>query len=119
MARPLRIQFPGAIYHVMNRGNYRDNIFATSGAASAFVDCLWEACEQTKWKVHAYCVMRNHYHLAIETPEGNLVEGVHWLQSTYGNRFNRFRKENGRAFQGRYKAVLIETLQPLSRDRSR
>ncbi|MBE7537749.1 MAG: transposase [Opitutaceae bacterium] len=108
MARKPRVQFAGAIYHVMNRGNYKEDMFATPGAAQAFVDCLWETCEQTKWKVYAYCVMRNHYHLAIQTPEGNLVEGVHWLQSTFGNRFNRFRRENGRAFQGRYKAILIE-----------
>ncbi len=108
MARNPRVQFPGAIYHVTNRGNDRDNLFATPAAASAFIDCLWEVCEQTKWKIHAYCMLRNHYHLAIETPEGNLVEGVHWLQSTYGNRFNRFRKESGRTFQGRYKAILIE-----------
>ncbi|MFZ2900636.1 MAG: transposase [Saprospiraceae bacterium] len=108
MGRKPRVQFAGAIYHVINRGNYRDDLFGTAGAAQAFVDCLWEACEQAKWKVYAYSVMRNHYHLAIQTPEGNLVEGVHWLQSTFGNRFNRLRRENGRAFQGRYKAILIE-----------
>ena len=102
------MEFPGAIYHVLNRGNYRQDLFETAGAAQAFVDCLWEVCEQTKWKLHAYCLMKNHYHLAIETPNGNLVEGVHWLQSTYGNRFNRFRNEHGRAFQGRYKAILVE-----------
>ena len=99
------MEFPGAIYHVLNRGNYRQDLFETAGAAQAFVDCLWEVCEQAKWKLHAYCLMKNHYHLAIETPNGNLVEGVHWLQSTYGNRFNRFRNEHGRAFQGRYKAI--------------
>lgn len=108
MARIPRVQFPGAIYHVMNRGNLRDRIFGTPEAAAAFIDCLWEACRQTQWKVYAYCVMRNHYHLAIETPEGNLVEGVHWLQSAFSNRFNRFRKQSGRAFQGRYKAILVE-----------
>ncbi|HEX2854033.1 MAG TPA: transposase, partial [Opitutaceae bacterium] len=59
-------------------------------------------------KVHAYCLMRNHYHLALETPRGNLVAGIHWLQSTFGNRFNRFRGERGRAFQGRYRAILVE-----------
>lgn len=89
MGRKPRVQFAGAIYHVINRGNYRDDLLGTAGVAQAFVDCLWEACEQAKWKVYAYGLMRNHYHLAIQTPEGNLVEGVHWLQSTFGNRFNR------------------------------
>jgi len=60
------------------------------------------------WRVHGYCLMRNHYHLALETPRGNLVSGVHWLQSTFGNRFNRYRGERGRAFQGRYQAILVE-----------
>jgi len=108
MARKPRVEFPGAIYHVLNRGNYRQDLFETAGAAQAFVDCLWEACDQAKWKLHAYCLMKNHYHLAIETPSGNLVEGVHWLQSTYGNRFNRFRGERGRAFQGRYQAIIVQ-----------
>jgi len=108
MARKPRVEFPGAIYHVLNRGNYRLDLFETAGAAQAFVDCLWEVCDQAKWKLHAYCLMRNHYHMAIETPSGNLVEGVHWLQSTYANRFNRFRGEHGRAFQGRYRAILVE-----------
>jgi len=66
------------------------------------------------WHVHAYCLMRNHYHLALETPRGNLVSGVHWLQSTFGNRFNRYRGERGRAFQGRYQAILIEPGVPLA-----
>lgn len=115
MARRPRIEFAGAHYHVLNRGNYRSEIFATAGAAQAFVSCLEEACERMGWRVHAYCVMRNHYHLAISTPRGNLVSGVHWLQSTFGNRFNRFRGEQGRAFQGRYRAILVEPGEHLSR----
>lgn len=108
MARKPRIEFAGAIYHVLNRGNYRADLFETAGAAQAFVDCLFETCEKSGWRLHAYAVMRNHYHLAVETPQGNLVAGVHWLQSTFGNRFNRFRGERGRAFQGRYQAILVE-----------
>ncbi|MSU66121.1 MAG: transposase [Opitutus sp.] len=108
MARKPRIEFAGAHYHVLNRGNYRGDLFETAGAAQAFVICLGEACERMGWRVHAYCLMRNHYHLAIETPRGNLVSGVHWLQSTFGNRFNRYRGERGRAFQGRYQAILVE-----------
>jgi putative transposase len=108
MARKPRIEFAGACYHVLNRGNYRRDLFETAGAAEAFVDCLGEVCERMGWQLHAYCVMRNHYHLALETPRGNLSTGVHWLQSTFGNRFNRFRGEHGRAFQSRYKAILVE-----------
>ena len=108
MARRPRIEFAGAIYHVLNRGNYRADLFESAGAAQAFVECLFQTCERMGWRLHAYCVMRNHYHLAVETPRGNLVGGVHWLQSTFGNRFNRFRGEHGRAFQGRYQAILVE-----------
>jgi REP element-mobilizing transposase RayT len=108
MARKPRIEFSGAIYHVLNRGNYRRDLFETAGAARAFVACLGEACVRMGWRVYAYCLMRNHYHLALETPRGNLVSGVHWLQSTFGNRFNRYRGERGHAFQGRYQAILVE-----------
>jgi putative transposase len=108
MARKPRIEYAGAVYHVLNRGNYRGDMFETAGAAEAFVACLGEASERMGWRVHAYCLMRNHYHLALATPRGNLVSGVHWLQSTFGNRFNRYRGERGRAFQGRYQAILVE-----------
>ncbi|MBI4622863.1 MAG: transposase [Verrucomicrobia bacterium] len=108
MARKLRLQYAGALYHVINRGNYRADVFATDGAKEAFLDCLAEACEKTGWRVHGYVVMRNHYHLALETPAANLVEGMQWLQSTYANRFNRFRGEHGHVFQGRYHAILVE-----------
>jgi putative transposase len=108
MARKPRIEFAGAIYHVLNRGNYKTDLFDSAGAAQAFIECLFQTCERMGWQLHAFCLMRNHYHLAVETPSGNLVTGVHWLQSTFGNRFNRFRGEHGRAFQGRYQAILVE-----------
>lgn len=109
MARKLRIEFPGARYHVINRGNYRDHVFAEDGAKQAFLKCLGEAAAKAGWVVHAYVLMSNHYHLALETPSGNLVEGMRWLQATFSNRFNRFRGERGHVFQGRYKALVIET----------
>lgn len=115
MARPLRIQYPGATYHVINRGNYRAHIFASVGAAQAFESVLEEACETFGWRVHAYVILRNHFHLALETPEPNLVDGMHWLQSTYGTRFNRYRHESGHLFQGRYQALVIEDAAALSR----
>ncbi len=96
------------MYHVINRGNYRYDVFATAGAIRAFEETLIEASSKFGWVVHAYVIMSNHYHLALECPEGNLVEGMHWLQSTFATRFNRFRGENGHLFQGRYQAFLIE-----------
>jgi REP element-mobilizing transposase RayT len=105
MARRLRIQYPGAIYHVINRGNYRRDLFTSPGEAQAFLATVKEAKERMGWHVHAYVLMRNHYHLAIETPEPNLVQGMHWLQTTWSSRFNRFRSESGHLFQGRYRAL--------------
>ena len=115
MARKLRIQYEGAIYHVINRGNYRRDLFESAGAAQAFEEALAEACQVSSWRLHAHVVMRNHFHLAVETPKANLVEGMHWLQSTFSTRFNRFRKESGHLFQGRYQALLIEDGAALAR----
>ncbi len=108
MPRKLRIEYEGAIYHVLNRGNYRRDVFETSGAAEAFVTVLTEATQRYGWRLHAYAVMRNHYHLAVETPQPNLTDGMHWLQSTLAVRFNRLRGERGHLFQGRYQSLLVE-----------
>ncbi|OIQ82275.1 transposase IS200 like protein [mine drainage metagenome] len=108
MARKLRIEYPGALYHVYSRGNYRDHVFRDAGARKAFLVCLEEACKRSRWVLHAYVLMGNHYHLALETPRGNLVEGMQWLQATFANRFNRFRSESGHVFQGRYHAKVLE-----------
>lgn len=113
MARKLRLEYAGACYHVINRGNYRSDIFRSEGAKAAFEECLFEACGKSNWVLHAFVVMRNHYHLALATPEGNLVAGMQWLQATYANRFNSFRGEHGHLFQGRYKALLVEAGEPL------
>ncbi len=113
MARKLRLEFPRACYHVINRGNYRTDIFKTEGAKVAFESCVWEAAARSGWVLHAYVLMSNHYHLAVETPDGNLVVGMQWLQATFANRFNRFRGERGHLFQGRYKALLVEEGGPL------
>ncbi|MCF3651688.1 transposase [Synoicihabitans lomoniglobus] len=104
----LRIQYPGAIYHVINRGNYRSDVFGSAGAAQAFVKTLEEAVAQYGWELGAYVVMRNHFHLAVRTPAGNLGEGMHWLQSTFATRFNRLRGERGHLFQGRYQAFVLQ-----------
>jgi len=108
MARKIRLEFPGACYHVINRGNYRRDLFAPKGAAEAFERCLFEAAEKFGWRLHAFVIMRNHFHLAVETPEPNLSTGMKWLQGTWAMRFNRFRAETGRPFQGRYKALHVE-----------
>jgi len=114
MARPLRIEFAGACYHVINRGNYRRNLFAGTGAAAAFERTLGQAAERFGWRVHAYVVMRNHFHLAVELGEPNLSVGMKWLQGTWVRRYNGFRRLVGRPFQGRYKALLVEEGRPLA-----
>ena len=108
MARPWRIEFAGACYHVINRGNYRRNLFAERGAAAAFERALDEGARRFGWRVHAYVVMRNHFHLAVEIAEPNLSAGMQWLQGTWVRRYNGLRKLVGRPFQGRYKALLVE-----------
>jgi len=112
MARKPRLEFAGAIYHVISRGNYRKALFE-GGAAGAFEKALFEACAKCGWRLHAYVVMSNHYHLALETPEANLVEGMRWLQGTFGIRFNALRRERGHVFQARYKSLVIEEGRPL------
>jgi REP element-mobilizing transposase RayT len=101
------VQFAGACYHVINRGNYRRDLFTGKGAAEAFERTLAEAAERFGWLVHAYVVMSNHFHLALELTEPNLSEGMRWLQGTWIRRYNAFRQLIGRPFQGRFKAVLV------------
>jgi putative transposase len=88
MARKLRLEYPGALYHIINRGTYRRWIFDAAATRTAFETCLFEGCKRSGWLRHAFVVMGNHYHLAVETPEGNLVAGMQWLQATFANRFN-------------------------------
>jgi putative transposase len=108
MPRKLRIQYPGAIYHVMNRGDQRENIFRGIADHGMFLSTLGEACAKTEWQVHAYCLMRNHFHLVIETPQGNLVAGMKWLLGVYTKRFNLRHKLCGHVFAGRYKALIVD-----------
>ena len=108
MARRARIEFSGAIYHVLDRGDRREAIFRTEEDRKLFLDTLGEACRRTGWRVHAYVLMSNHYHLLLETPQPNLISGMHWFQSTYTVRFNRRHRLSGHLFQGRYKAVIVD-----------
>ena len=108
MARKLRIQYPGALYHVMSRGDRREPIFADDQDRRRFIETLTETCEKTRWQVHAYCLMKNHFHLVVETPQPNLVAGMKWLLGTYTGRYNRRHKEFGHLFSGRYKALVVD-----------
>ena len=83
MARKLRIQYPGAIYHVMNRGDHQETIFCDDDDRNLFVATLAEGCEKTAFQIHSFCLMSNHLHLVVETPNANLVEGMKWLLGVY------------------------------------
>ncbi|MCL5096517.1 MAG: transposase [Candidatus Omnitrophica bacterium] len=108
MARKLRLEYPGAIYHVMNRGDRREPIFKDDADRQRFVETLGEACTKTGWQVHAYVLMPNHFHLVVETPQPNLVAGMKWFLGTYTSRFNRRHKLFGHLFSGRYKSLIVD-----------
>jgi len=109
MARPLRNEYAGAHYHVMCRGNNGQEIFLTDDGRRLFLATLDEVCGQAGWRIHAYCLMSNHYHLLLETPEANLVRGMKWFQGTYTQRANAMFHRRGHLFQGRYKAIPVQT----------
>ncbi len=108
MARPLRIQYEGALYHVTSRGNAKSSIFPEEEDRSAFLDILSRVNERYRWLCHAYCLMDNHYHLMIETPEGNLSSGMRQLNGIYTQYLNKRRQTVGHVLQGRYKAILVQ-----------
>jgi len=108
MPRSLRIEYPGAIYHVLNRGDRREDIFRDEFDYQRFLATLAEACQKTDWQIHAYCLMRNHFHLVIETPEPNLVVGMKWMLGVYTRRFNVRHRICGHLFAGRYKALVVD-----------
>ena len=107
MARQLRVEYPGAIYHVMNRGDRREAIFQDDQDRADFLAALAEVCGKTGWEVHALCLMGNHFHLVVETPQGNLVAGMKWLLGTYTGRYNRRHKLFGHLFSGIHRALLF------------
>jgi putative transposase len=108
MARKLRVEYPGAIYHVMNRGDRREPIFRDDADRERFVQTLGQACERSGWQAHAYCLMSDHFHLVVETPQPTLVAGMKWFLGTYTGRFNRRHKFFGHLFSGRYKALIVD-----------
>jgi putative transposase len=108
MARQLRVEYPGAIYHVMSRGDHWERIFRDDADRRTFLEAMTRAGEKTGWQVHAYCLMPDHFHLVVETPRGNLVAGMKWLLGTYTGQFNRRHDECGHLFSGRYKSLLVD-----------
>jgi putative transposase len=108
MPRQLRVEYPGAIYHVMDRGDRQEDIFVDDVDRQDFLKTLAEACQKTGWQIHAYCLMRNHFHMVVETPNANLVDGMKWFLSAYTIRLNHRHKLFGHVFSGRYKALIIE-----------
>ncbi len=108
MPRAPRIEFAGAIYHVMNRGNQLESIFRDDVDRGIFIKTLEETCEGAGWKAHSFVLMNNHYHLLVETLRPTLVKGMQYLNSTYTRRHNVRHKTFGHLFQGRYKALLVD-----------
>jgi REP element-mobilizing transposase RayT len=108
MARPLRIEFAGALYHVTSRGDGREPIYLMDTDRDVWLEILGQVCERFCWVVHAYCQMGNHYHLLVETPDGNLATGMRQLNGVYTQRFNQRHNRVGHVFQGRYKAILVQ-----------
>src|SRR5947199_10836537 len=107
MARPLRIEFDGALYHVTSRGNERKAIFKDEIDRKVFLDTLVQVNDRFHWICHAYCLMDNHYHLVIETPDGNLSRGMRQLNGVYTQAFNRRNHRVGHLFQGRFRGRLV------------
>lgn len=109
MARPLRIEFPGAFYHVTTRGNERKEIYKSSKDRERFLFYIEVAAERYGAVIHTYCLMNNHYHLFLETPFGNLSKIMRHINGSYTTYFNARRKRSGHLFQGRYKAIVVDT----------
>jgi len=108
MARALRLEFPGALYHVTSRGNRRETVFEDDSDYQAFLDLLGQVCERMNWQCYAYCLMPNHYHLVIETADANLAAGMRQLNGVYTQRHNRRHCRVRHLLQGRYKAIVVD-----------
>jgi REP element-mobilizing transposase RayT len=108
MARPLRLELSGGVYHVTSRGDGREEIYLSDADRETWLSVFGQVCERFNWVCHAWCQMTNHYHILIETPEANLSQGMRQLNGVYTQRFNRAHGRVGHVFQGRYKAILVE-----------
>jgi putative transposase len=108
MARPLRIEFPEALYHVTSRGDRREEIYGDDVDREAWLAVLAQVCERFNWRVYAYCLMSNHYHLLVQTMDGNLSAGMRQLNGVFTQAVNRRHARVGHVFQGRFKAILVD-----------
>lgn len=108
MARPLRIELAGGLYHVTSRGDRREDIYFSDADRLAWLQVLQLVCDRFNWRCHGWCQMTNHYHLVVETVEGNLAQGMRQLNGVYTQHVNRSHQRVGHVFQGRYKAVMVE-----------
>lgn len=108
MARPLRLEYHGALYHITSRGDGQEDIYLDDGDRVLALAVLEDVARRLNWCIHAYCLMGNHYHLLIETPDGNLAQGMRQFNGVYTQRFNRLHARVGHVFQGRYKAILVQ-----------
>jgi len=108
MSRPLRIEFSGALYHVTSRGDGQKDIYLDDEDRRDFLSVLASVCKRFNWTVHAYCLMSNHYHLLLETPDSNLSQGMRQLNGVYTQHFNLAHERVGHVFQGRYKAIIVQ-----------
>jgi REP-associated tyrosine transposase len=108
MARPLRVEYSGAFYHVMNRGNAGETLFKSKRDRIKFLEYLESTVDRFSIRIHTFCLMGNHYHLLVETPEPNLSKAIQWLNVSYAVYFNRKHQRNGHLFQGRFKSILVD-----------
>ena len=108
MSRPLRLEFPGALYHVTSRGDNKKTIYFEENDFSLFLDIMGDVCKRYHWIIHSYCLMTNHYHLLLETPEANLSKGMRDLNGIFTQAINRKHRRVGHLFQGRYKSILVD-----------
>ena len=108
MSRPLRLEFPDALYHLTSRGDRREDIYEDDTDRRNFLEVLSSVIEQLNWECYAYCLMRNHYHLLVQTPDANLSKGMRQLNGVYTQTYNRRHNKTGHLFQGRYKSILVD-----------
>ena len=108
MVRPIRVEYAGALYHVTSRGNRKEDIYLDDEDRMDWLAVLGQTCKRFNWVIHAYCQMTNHYHLLVETIDGNLSRGMRQLNGVYSQRFNRRHSQTGHLLQGRYKAILVQ-----------
>lgn len=108
MSRPLRLELAGGLYHLTSRGDRREDIYIADSDRKKWLEIFGQVCKRFNWKCHSYCLMRNHYHIVVETVEGNLSKGMRHLNGVYTQYFNQTHQRVGHVFQGRYKGILVE-----------